>query len=123
MSRTEPLKFYGYKGCDSCRKAKKYLIAKEIEFEEIAIREHPPTLPELRSMLGSYKGDLRRLFNASGQEYRKGKWKEKLPAMGEEEALLSLSENGHLVKRPFLVGKGVALVGFKETEWSEQFGG
>ena len=33
--------------------------------------------------------------------------------MSEEEALKLLSQNGNLVKRPFLIGENVRLVGFK----------
>ena len=34
-----------------------------------------------------------------------------------DEAVKLLSENGNLVKRPFLVTGGGGLVGFDETEW------
>jgi arsenate reductase-like glutaredoxin family protein len=34
-----------------------------------------------------------------------------------EAALTRLAENGNLVKRPFLLAPGVALVGFDEATW------
>jgi len=30
-----------------------------------------------------------------------------------------LARNGNLVKRPFLIGSGVGLVGFDEAEWAK----
>lgn len=113
------LKFYAYQGCSTCRSASKWLTAHQIAFEEAAIRETPPTVPELKAMLAAKGGDLRPLFNTSGMDYRAMNLKEKLPAMTEAEALTLLSENGNLVKRPFALDPkaGVFLVGFKEAEW------
>jgi arsenate reductase-like glutaredoxin family protein len=65
-------------------------------------------------------GDIRKLFNSSGQEYRRLKIAEKVPAMSESDALDLLASNGSLVKRPFVIGEGVALVGFREEEWTER---
>ena len=48
------LRVYSYKGCDSCRKALKWLKERNIEFENLAIRETPPKRDELAKML-SYK--------------------------------------------------------------------
>ena len=46
--------------------------------------------------------------------------KDKLPQMGEDEMLRLLATDGMLVKRPLLVSDEFVLVGFKETEWTEQ---
>jgi arsenate reductase len=37
--------------------------------------------------------------------------------MSVKEALEMLSRHGNLVKRPFVIGNGIALVGFKKPEW------
>ena len=89
---------------------------KGIHFSEIPIRETPPTIAELRTMLAAYDGEMRRLFNTSGLDYRALNLKEKLTEMSEKEALELLTKNGNLVKRPFLLDgdNGLALVGFKE---------
>ncbi len=68
-------------------------------------------------MLAAYGGELRRLFNTSGKDYREQKLGEKLPDMSESAALALLAGNGNLVKRPFLLGGRVALVGFDEAVW------
>lgn len=112
------LRFYAYKGCDSCRKARKWLKEHDIAFTEVPIRETPPTLPELRQAMSTL-GNLRSLFNTSGVDYRQMGLKDKLPNMSEDESLQLLTQNGNLVKRPFLTGPNTSLVGFKEAIWDE----
>jgi arsenate reductase len=113
------LKVYQYSGCSTCKNALKWLKQHAIPFQEIAIRETPPTLAELKAVLAAFEGDLRRLFNTSGMDYRALGLKDKLPAMSTDEALKLLSENGNLVKRPFAIDAkgGIHLVGFKAAEW------
>lgn len=113
---------YAYKNCDTCRKALKWLKENGIDHETKAIRETPPTPAELKTALAANGGDLRKLFNTSGGDYRELGLKDKLPSMSEAEAIDLLSKNGNLVKRPLLIGKGVALTGFNETAWSEALG-
>ncbi|MEO7414809.1 MAG: Spx/MgsR family RNA polymerase-binding regulatory protein [Opitutaceae bacterium] len=117
------LKVYTYANCDTCRRAVKWLRARDLGFEERAIRETPPSLTELKTMLTTQKGDLRKLFNTAGRDYRELKLGEKLPAMSPASALGLLSGNGNLVKRPFLLGEGVGLVGFDDAVWSDALAG
>ncbi len=112
------LRVYAYANCDTCRKALKFLAAKKIAHEVIAIREHPPTVAELRAMLGHVGGDLRKLFNTSGQDYRALDLKSRLPKMSEDEALALLASHGNLVKRPFALTPETGVVGFREEEWA-----
>lgn len=114
------IRFYAYKGCDSCRRARKWLQANEIDFEEIAIREQPPTLKELQQALKA-KGQLKALFNTSGVDYRQMAMKDKLTTLSDKDALKLLTTNGNLVKRPFVISDKVSLVGFKEIEWQGAF--
>ncbi len=116
------LRVYGYSGCSTCKKAQAFLKKNGIEFEDLAIVETPPTLAELRAMLGHQGGELKKLFNTSGQLYRELKMSEKLPRLGETEALELLSQHGKLVKRPFALGAGLGLVGFQEAEWKKALG-
>jgi len=111
------LKVYAYQGCSTCRNAIKWLKLHSIPFEEIAIRETPPSLQELQSAAKSR--ELRALFNVSGQDYRALGLKDRLPEMSSSDALELLRQNGNLVKRPFVVKAeaDVYLVGFKEEEW------
>ena len=112
------LKVYTLSNCDGCRAATKWLRAQGIAFEEHAIRETPPSPAELRAMLAARGGEIRKLFNTSGRDYREQKLGEKLPGLGVDAALELLAKNGNLVKRPFAVGKGVWLAGFEEEAWA-----
>lgn len=112
-----PKILYAYKNCDTCRKASKWLKENGITHETRAIRETPPSVAELKAALTANGGDLRKLFNTSGGDYRELGLKDKLPGMTEEEAFTLLSTNGNLVKRPFLIGDGTALTGFSEPVW------
>ena len=114
------MKIYTYKNCDTCRKALKWLDAQGMDYEQIAIRESPPTDEELKSMLAAYQGEIRKLFNTSGRDYQALKLKDRLPDMKLPEALKLLAGNGNLIKRPFLLAGNTNLVGFKEEEWSEK---
>jgi len=113
------MKIYTLKTCDSCRKATKWLRENNIPFEEIPIRETPPSAEELRRALADHKGEIRKLFNTSGQDYRSLNLKEKLPTLSSNEAIELLTSNGNLVKRPFLISRGTTLVGFKAETWSD----
>lgn len=112
------LTVYTLANCDTCRAATTWLRAHAVAFEERAIRETPPSLAELKAMAVAYQGDLRKLFNTAGRDYREQKLGEKLPQLSPSAALALLAANGNLVKRPFLVGDGVALVGFNATTWA-----
>jgi len=115
------LKFYGYKNCGTCRKAEKYLKGKKQDFQNIPIREKPPTKKEILYMLKNSGKDIQKMFNVSGQDYRKLNLKDKLPKLSQDKKIDLLINNGNLVKRPMVLGKGVALVGFKLDEWNEIF--
>ena len=115
------MRIYAYKNCDTCRRAQKWLESRKIAHEVVPIREQPPTLAELRAMLKRV-GELRRLFNSSGQDYKALNMKDRLPKMSEDEALALLAKNGNLVKRPFAISAKAGTTGFNEEEWAQLFG-
>lgn len=112
---------YCYQKCSTCRDALKWLEDHGIAHQVKAIRETPPGVAELRTALEALGGELRKLFNTSGLDYRALGLKDRLPAMTDAEALELLSNNGSLVKRPFLIGGGKVLVGFKPAAWEQAF--
>ena len=112
---------YVYQNCDSCRKALRWLKENGVAHEALPIRETPPSVAELKAALEVLGGNLRRLFNTAGGDYRELGMKDRLPGMAVDEALELLAANGNLVKRPFVSGSGLALAGFKEEEWRRAF--
>lgn len=117
------LTVYAYKGCDTCQKALKWLKNHGVPHVVKAIRETPPTAEEILMAVTAFKGELRPLFNTAGGHYRELGLKDKLPDMSAREAVDLLTGNGNLVKRPFVIGDGVVLVGFKEAEWEQKLSG
>jgi arsenate reductase len=113
------LKVYEYAGCDTCRKARKYLQRNGIDHQLVPIRDQPPTKAELRRVLANYDGNVKKLFNTSGGDYRVAKLGEKLPGMSTAEAIELLASNGNLVKRPFVPTPEGGLVGFREEQWDK----
>jgi len=113
------MKLYQYPNCTTCRKAVKFLQQNELAFESFVITETPPSKNELATMLESYDGEIKKLFNTSGVQYRELNMKEKLPTMNADEAIELLSQNGKLIKRPFLLKDGKGIVGFKEELWQK----
>ena len=116
------LKIYEYKGCGTCRKALKWLESCGIKFTRVPIRDQPPSKAELKRMLKLYKGNVRRLFNTSGGDYKALNLKDNLSALSDSEAIDLLAANGNLVKRPFVLTKNGGVVGFKEEEWKVLLG-
>lgn len=111
-----------YPKCSTCQKAKKWLDANQISYEERSITEQNPTAAELAAWQQRSGLPLRRFFNTSGMLYRSLALKEKLPEMSEAEMLELLATDGMLVKRPLLITDSVVLAGFKEQDWAAALG-
>ena len=119
LTNRRMIRIYTYEKCDTCRKALKFLASRGVEPQVVPIREQPPAKAELKRLLVLLGGDLRKLFNTSGRDYKELGMKDRLPKMSHAEALDLLSKNGNLVKRPFLLTENNGTVGFNETEWRE----
>ena len=113
------MKVYVHLNCSSCKKALKWLKEKNLEVEIVNIQEQTPTLEEFELMRDSYAGNLRKLFNTSGQLYREMGIKDTVASMSSEDVFDLLSNEGMLIKRPFLITANKGLVGFKEETWAE----
>ena len=112
--------FIEYPPCSTCQKAKKWLDANGIDYEDRHIKLENPTYEELKEWYEISGLPLKKFFNTSGQVYKSMELKNKLPDMSEEEMLSLLSSDGMLVKRPLLVADDFVLIGFKEAQWSEK---
>lgn len=112
------LTVYVYETCSTCRAALAWLRHHHINHRTVPIKDHPPSRAELERMAAAYGGELRRIFNTSGLEYRRLSLASRLDAMPPAEAYALLGGNGMLVKRPFVLGPGVALAGFDAKVWT-----
>ena len=113
------IKFICYPKCTTCQKAKKWLDDNKIAYELRDIKGDNPSVEELSAWHKLSGLPLKKFFNTSGLLYKSMELKVKLPTMSEEEQLKLLATDGMLVKRPIVVGEDFILVGFKESEWSE----
>jgi Spx/MgsR family transcriptional regulator len=113
---------YEYERCSTCRKALAWLDKRGVAFERVPIVDTPPSRAELERMLKLQGGDVKRLFNTSGQLYRELGMGEKLKAgLSTDEALSLLAKHGKLIKRPFVLTGSGGAVGFREPEWKALF--
>src|SRR5437879_2149130 len=105
------MRIYVYNKCSTCRDALRFLDQLGLQVEAREITQNPPSLEELNAMLLFQKGNLKKLFNSSGNLYRELELTEKLKNMPLQNALELLNTHGMLVKRPFLLGKDFGLTG------------
>ncbi|HWO10200.1 MAG TPA: arsenate reductase family protein [Polyangiaceae bacterium] len=113
---------YQYPRCSTCRKALRWLDAHGVKYESVDIVEAPPSRATLATVLKQSQLPVGRLFNTSGQSYREGNFKQRLPELSEAQALSALASDGKLVKRPLLLAPDRALVGFDEGAYEAAFG-
>lgn len=112
--------FVEYPKCTTCQKAKKWLDARGVSYEDRHIKEQNPSAEELKVWHEKSGLPLKKFVNTSGLLYKEMKLKDKLPLMTEEEIYQLLATDGMLVKRPILVSEDFVLTGFKEAEWEEK---
>lgn len=111
--------FLEYAKCSTCVKAKKWLDANGIAYEDRPIVENPPTVEELKQWVEKSGLPLKKFFNTSGVVYKSLQLKDKLPEMSEEEQYEILATDGKLVKRPIIVQGDLVLVGFNDLQWEQ----
>lgn len=109
--------FIEYPKCTTCKKAKKWLDDRGIEYTDRHIVEDNPTFDELKTWYEKSGLPLKRFFNTSGLLYKSMELKDRLATMSEDEQLSLLASNGMLVKRPLLITDNAVIPGFREKEW------
>ncbi len=111
---------YQYPGCSTCRRALKWLDQQGVPYQSVHIVDKPPSASALKKAMKLGNLPLRSLFNTSGESYRQGGFKDRLPTLKENEAFAALAADGKLIKRPLVIGDELALVGFDETNWASK---
>ena len=109
---------FSYSRCSNCRKALLWLENEGFEYDVLDIILDPPS-PDLLHQAYRQFGQVKPLFNTSGQSYR-ALGADAVKAMTDDQALQALAADGKLIKRPFVqCPDGRFLVGFKPEAWSE----
>jgi Spx/MgsR family transcriptional regulator len=112
--------FYCYSKCSTCAKARKQLIAQGVDFQEIDLKETPPTSETIKSWMGQ-DYPIKKFFNTSGMKYRELGLKDKVSDFNEEEASQLLSTDGMLIKRPILLDASgnILEIGYKSDDYAK----
>lgn len=118
------LKLYIYAACSTCKKATQWLDEHNVRYLPIPIRETPPPLEELQTLLAAYQGSLGSISNTSGIDYRAQGITDQVAALPQDQALALLGSNGSYLRRPMAIDakRGIYLCGFREARWKEAFG-
>lgn len=110
---------YHYPKCGTCRKARKWLDEAGASYTLVDLTVDTPDAQQIADLHERSGLLLRKFFNTSGQSYRGGGFKDRLPSMSTDDQLAALAADGKLIKRPILDLGGRVLVGFKADAWSE----
>ena len=113
------LEFIEYPKCTTCKKALKWLEENNISFEVKDIREEHPTSEELKVLFERSALPLTKVFNTSGELYRKLGLKDVIKTMETSKAMELLASDGMLIKRPLLVSEEAVFFGFKEEQYEQ----
>lgn len=101
----------GIPNCDSIRKTRKWLEAKNVEYAFIDVKKEPLTLSEIADLASMVTFDT--LINRRGTTWRELKLGD--IEMTNQQLLELVEKNQTLIKRPVIVDEeGVAMVGFDE---------
>lgn len=115
------LTVFSYPPCGTCQKAKKWLDAHDVPYEERHIVKEPPTREELKDLKEKSGLEWKKFFNTSGKKYREMGLKDKLPEANEETIIGWLSSDGMLIKRPIVTDGNTVTLGFKEAEFLDNW--
>jgi len=110
---------YGIASCDTIRKAKKWLAARELEFNFHDFRQQGLEPELLRKWVQELGWET--LLNRRGTTWRK-LTPEQQVTIDEESAIKIMLENPAIIKRPVLIKNNQALVGFDEKSYEQLFG-
>jgi arsenate reductase len=113
-----PFTLYGLKSCDTCRKARKWLLEASYDHEFHDLREDGLDIQMLEQW--SERISWTKLLNTRSVTWRK------LPevdraSMTQDKAITSMLEHPTLVKRPVLVCPEFISVGFSPENYKKMF--
>ena len=107
---------YSYPKCSTCRKASKWLDQNNINYQLIDIVREPPSKKFLELALRQFSFDIKKIFNTRGKNYKLIKFD--IHDLTKEKIIELLSNDGRLIKRPFLIiNESKLILGFNESEY------
>ena len=108
--------FYSYPKCSTCRKAKKWLDQNNIDYQFIDIVVEPPSEKFLELALKQFSLDIKKIFNTRGKSFKSININ--IFDLTKKRIIELLSNDGKLIKRPFLViNESKLILGFNESEY------
>jgi len=112
------LTIYGLPGCDSCRKARKWLEDNNIEYGFHDLRVDGVDKHMLERWCNAH--GWKKLLNKRSTTWR-GIPEAQRSGLSEEKALVLILENPTLVKRPVAEKGGAVLIGFTAAAYRDLF--
>ena len=112
--------FYSYPKCSTCRKALKWLDQNNIKYQFIDIVKEPPSKRYLELALNQFSLDIKKIFNTRGKSFKLIDFD--ILELTKEKIIELLSNDGKLIKRPFLIiNESKLILGFNESEYDANF--
>lgn len=113
------LTVYHYPRCQTCVKARRYLVDRGYTLREIDITLAPPSAARLKALIAQSGRSYTDFLNRSGEQYRQLDMKERLKRMSEDEVVALLARVGKLIKRPIVTDGARVTVGYKPEEFGK----
>mgnify|MGYP002870848292 CR=1 FL=1 len=112
--------FYSYPKCSTCRKASKWLDQNNINYKFIDKIKEPPSKKFLDLALIQFSLDIKKLFNTRGKSFKTLNFN--ILDLTKNEIIELLSNDGKLIKRPFLIiNESKLILGFNDSEYEAKF--
>ncbi|WP_126425962.1 Spx/MgsR family RNA polymerase-binding regulatory protein [Brevibacillus marinus] len=116
-ARTQKLTFFTYPSCTSCRKAKAWLNANGVEYEERHLFRNPPSVEELMEIVKKTHNGVDEILSTRSQRFKQ--LEIDINELTVSELLELLSEDPRLLKRPILTDGENLIVGYNQSAMKE----
>ena len=111
---------YSYPKCSTCRKASKWLDQNNIKYQFIDIVKEPPSKQYLELAFIQFSSDIKKIFNIRGKSFKFIDFD--ILDLTKKKIIELLSNNGKLIKRPFvIINQSKLILGFNESEYEANF--
>ncbi|UFJ41897.1 Spx/MgsR family RNA polymerase-binding regulatory protein [Brevibacillus humidisoli] len=115
--QTQKLTFFTYPSCTSCRKAKAWLNANGVEYEERHLFRNPPSVEELLDIVKKTNNGMDEILSTRSQRFKQ--LEIDINELTVSELLELLSEEPRLLKRPILTNGENLIIGYNQTAMKE----